>query len=165
MVWDAGNAEQRLLHRPARGCRSRSRRPRTHVAGQAGQPDSVLDFYRAMLQLRRDTPELRTGRTAFFDVSDPILAFTRGGSVLCIFNLSPESAPGPADRRGALALAQGASTTADGTLTLHPNGFAIMEATGRWRRRGEAADAPAASRSRRIRKGAKPQSTGGRHRR
>ena len=53
-------------------------------------PESVLEFYRAMLRLRRETPELRTGRSRFFDVAEPVLAFTRGGTVLCVFNLSPE---------------------------------------------------------------------------
>ena len=70
------------------------------VAGQLGQPDSVLEFYRAMLRLRRETEELRSGRTRFFDVEEPVLAFTRGGSVLCVFNLSPEThrsgSPAPA---------------------------------------------------------------------
>ena len=51
----------------------------------------MLEFYRAMLRLRRDTEELRTGRTRFFDVAEPVLAFTRGGTVLCVFNLSPET--------------------------------------------------------------------------
>ncbi|HVL22090.1 MAG TPA: alpha-amylase family glycosyl hydrolase, partial [Amaricoccus sp.] len=51
------------------------------VASQAGRPDSVLEFYRRMLHLRRDTPELRSGRTRFFDVAAPVLAFTRGETV------------------------------------------------------------------------------------
>ena len=46
------------------GCRSRRRRRRTHVAGQLGAAtNSVLEFYRTMLRLRRETEELRTGRT------------------------------------------------------------------------------------------------------
>jgi alpha-glucosidase len=98
------------------------------VAGQLGKSDSVLEFYRAMLRLRRETEELRTGRTRFFDVEEPVLAFTRGGSVLCIFNLSPETHRVRLAGAGAMALAQGAEHARDGTLTLHPNGFAIMEA-------------------------------------
>ena len=99
------------------------------VAGQLGQPDSVLEFYRAMLRLRRETEELRSGRTRFFDVEEPVLAFTRGGSVLCVFNLSPETHRIRLTGTGAMALAQGAEHARDGTLTLHPNGFAIMEAS------------------------------------
>lgn len=97
------------------------------VAGQDGQADSVLSFYRKMLKLRRETPELVSGRTAFFDVSEPILAFTRGGSVLCVFNLSPEAREVCLTGGGGLALAHGAEHRGD-RLHLHPNGFAIMEA-------------------------------------
>jgi alpha-glucosidase len=99
------------------------------VSTQAGRPDSVLEFYRTMLHLRRATPELRTGRTRFFDVEAPVLAFTRGGTVLCVFNLSPEIHRLRLEGGGALAVGQGAEHhPKDGTMTLHPNGFAIMEA-------------------------------------
>jgi alpha-glucosidase len=101
-----------------------------HVAGQLGRPDSVLEFYRTMLKLRRDTEELRTGRTRFFDVSTPLLAFTRGDSVLCLFNLSPESHQIRLSGGGALALAQGMEHGEADLVTLHPNAFAIMEAEG-----------------------------------
>ena len=111
MVWDDGNASSGFsTGRP--WLPIKEPQAANHVAGQAGQPDSVLAFYRAMLKLRRDTPELRTGRTAFFDVSDPILAFTRGGSVLCIFNLSPETHQVRLIGAGAVALAQGIEPTA-----------------------------------------------------
>jgi alpha-glucosidase len=97
------------------------------VAGQLGRSDSVLEFYRTIIHLRRDTPELRSGRTRFFDVEEPVLAFTRGGTVLCLFNLSPEKHRIRLAGAGAVAVAQGAEHGEDGTMTLHPNGFAIME--------------------------------------
>ena len=78
-----------------------------HAAGQAGDPKSVLAFYRTMLKLRRDTEELRTGRTRFFDVEEPVLAFTRGGTVLCVFNLSPETHGVRLTGGGALAVGAG----------------------------------------------------------
>ena len=125
MVWDSGNASSGFsTGRP--WLPIKAPQAANHVAGQAGQPDSVLEFYRAMLKLRRETEELRSGRSAFFDVSDPILAFTRGGTVLCVFNLSPEEHRLRLTGGGAVALAQGAEHAGD-TLTLHPNGFAIME--------------------------------------
>jgi alpha-glucosidase len=89
----------------------------------------VLEFYRRMLKLRRETEELRTGRTAFLDVEAPLLAFTRGGAVLCVFNLSPERHEVRLTGAGAVALCQGIEHRG-GALTLHPNGFAIMEAEG-----------------------------------
>ena len=88
----------------------------------------MLEFYRTMIHLRRDTEELRTGRTRFFDVEAPLLAFTRGGTVLCLFNLSPEKHVVRVTGAGAFAVAQGAEHGGDGLLTLHPNGFAVMEA-------------------------------------
>jgi alpha-glucosidase len=58
-----------------------------------------------------------------------VLAFTRGQAVLCVFNLSPETHRVGLTGAGAVALAQGAEHGRAGTLTLHPNGFAIMEAS------------------------------------
>ena len=44
-----------------------------------------------MLAFRRATPALVEGATQFFHLPEPILAFTRGKELLCLFNLSPES--------------------------------------------------------------------------
>ena len=127
MVWDGG--------KPERGFSTgqpwlpvKEPQAARHVAGQTGDPKSVLEFYRAMLRLRRETEELRPGRTVFFDVAEPVLAFTRGGTVLCVFNLSPETHAGALEGGGAVALAQAAEREGE-RLVLHPNGFAIMEAT------------------------------------
>ena len=89
----------------------------------------MLEFYRADAAPAPRHEELRTGRTRFFDVEEPVLAFTRGGTVLCVFNLSPETHRVRLTGAGAMALAEGAEHGRDGTLTLHPNGFAIMEAS------------------------------------
>jgi alpha-glucosidase len=129
MVWDNGNASSGFsTGRP--WLPIKEAQAVHHAAGQIGRPDSVLELYRSMIRLRRDTEELRTGRTVFFDVSEPVLAFTRGGSVLCIFNLSPEQHRIRLAGAGAFAVAQGAEHHADGTMTLHPNGFGIMEVVG-----------------------------------
>jgi alpha-glucosidase len=125
MVWDAAE--------PSAGFSSgrpwlpvKASQSANAVASQAGQPDSVLEFYRRMLRLRRETPELRSGRTSFFQVGEPILAFSRGQTVLCIFNLSPEAHDVRLTGGGAIAVAQGAEHRGE-TLHLHPNGFAILE--------------------------------------
>ena len=49
--------------------------------------------------------------------------------MLCVFNLSPEKHVVRVTGGGAFAVAQGAEHGEDGLMTLHPNGFAIMEAT------------------------------------
>ena len=88
----------------------------------------MLELYRKMLWLRRERDALRVGRTRFFDVEEPVLAFTRGATVLCVFDLSPEKHEVVLKGGGAIALAQGAEHSGERRL-LHPNGFAIMEAT------------------------------------
>ncbi len=128
MVWDNGNASSGFsTGRP--WLPIKEAQAARHAAGQAEDPGSVLAFYRAMLRLRRDTEELRAGRTVFFDVSEPVLAFTRGGTVLCVFNLSPETHEVTLTGAGALAISENTERTGD-TLKLHPNGFALFEAIG-----------------------------------
>jgi alpha-glucosidase len=137
MVWDGGNASSGFsTGKP--WLPIKEPQARRHAAGQAGDPESVLALYRKMLRLRRETEELRVGRTRFFDVEEPVLAFTRGGTVLCVFNLSPEKHEVVLKGGGAMALTQGAEHKGE-RLVLHPNGFAIMAATGKT----EVADVPA----------------------
>ncbi|WP_172292417.1 alpha-amylase family glycosyl hydrolase [Pseudoruegeria sp. HB172150] len=87
-----------------------------------GGDDSVLAFYRGMLALRRETPELRSGRMAFLDSTDPVLAYTRGGNICCVFNMSKEAVdydlPGPSE----LLLAENAKVKGK-TVSLGPNGL------------------------------------------
>lgn len=97
------------------------------VSTQAGKPDSVLETYRALLRLRRETPALRGGGTRFYDTAEPVLAFTRGDAVLCVFNLSPEARALRVSKAGPILFA-GASSLADGRLDLGPNGFALIAA-------------------------------------
>jgi alpha-glucosidase len=97
------------------------------AAGQIGRAGSVLEFYRAMLRLRRGSAALRTGATVFFDVKEPVLAFSRGGAVLCVFNLSARKKAVKLTGAGPVALSEAAELN-DGKLTLGPNGFAILEA-------------------------------------
>jgi alpha-glucosidase len=97
-----------------------------HVAGQEGQPGSVLEFYRKMLGFRRSTPALVAGRTRFFDVPEPVLAFSRGDQIACLFNLSPN--PVTLTVQGALkegAPLQAAEQQGD-QLVLGANGFAFL---------------------------------------
>jgi alpha-glucosidase len=123
MVWDDGPQSgftagtPWLPIKPAQAAR--------HAAGQAGRPDSVLETYRRLLKLRRGTPALRQGRTAFFGTREPVLAFSRGEAVLCVFNLSPETRAVEVEGVGGELIAQAARR--DGArLTLGGNGFALF---------------------------------------
>jgi alpha-glucosidase len=130
MVWNAAEANAGFsLGNVRPWLPVKAAQAENHVAGQAGHADSVLEFYRAMLRLRRETADLRTGRTAFFDVSEPVLAFTRGGTTLCIFNLSPERRQVRLSGGGEMAISQGIEHAGE-VVTLHPNGFAIMDVVG-----------------------------------
>jgi alpha-glucosidase len=65
----------------------------------------------------------------FFDTAEPVLAFARGDAMLCIFNLSPQTAAVLVGGTGATALAESAEWR-NGALTLGPNGFALLEVAG-----------------------------------
>lgn len=133
MPWDGGNDFSGfsthapwLPIKPAQAVR--------HAAGQAGDPDSPLAFYRRMLAFRRARPELRSSEMTFLATDEPVLAFVRhdrSGCIAGVFNLSSE------ERRiglSGLALAedaprQTAEMRAD-HLTLGPNGFAFLDIEG-----------------------------------
>lgn len=87
---------------------------------------SVLNHYRKMLQLRRDLPALRDGATRFLDTDEPILAFLRDDTVLCLFNLSPNSVRIQVDGLGKLLMNEGAEV-ADTMVSLAPNASLIAE--------------------------------------
>ena len=77
-----------------------------------------------MLALRRDETDLKTGKIAFLNLPDPVLGYTRGTEITCLFNLSPE--PVTLDLPNDLTplLSQGATISADGAA-FAANGFVI----------------------------------------
>ncbi len=89
-----------------------------------GEPGSVLNFYREMLALRRAEEELRLGEIAFLDLPEPVLGFTRGAGLICLFNLSAQKLAVEAPAPLTPLLAEGAEVT--GTkVSLAENGFVI----------------------------------------
>lgn len=96
-----------------------------NVMAQEGVAGSVLETYRALLAWRRGSA-LRVGRSTFFDVPEPLLAFRRDtaeGSVLCLFNLSDKAQEVPVTGLTALDGPQDGVTLAAGKLTLAPCGW------------------------------------------
>jgi alpha-glucosidase len=65
---------------------------------QDGDPSSMLSLYRSALSLRRSI----TGDLAWLDLGPDIIAFSRGGSLLCVANLS--AAPIPLPEHGGVLL-------------------------------------------------------------
>ncbi|MBC7478719.1 MAG: alpha-glucosidase, partial [Pseudorhodobacter sp.] len=101
-----------------------------NVKSQLGVHGSVLETYRSMIAWRKANRVLLTGDTVFHDLPEPILAFTRGGQLLCVFNLSPDARTVTITGTATLT---GPSLAADlhgQTLRLGPNAAAILTVTG-----------------------------------
>ncbi len=60
------------------------------VETQSAKDDSTLKFVADFIARRKSDPALRHGDIAFVDAPAGILAFTRGGTVLCVFNLTDQ---------------------------------------------------------------------------
>ena len=101
-----------------------------NVAGQAGVAGSVLESYRAMIAWRKATPALIHGATRFYDLPEPLLAFTRGDTLLCLFNLSPDPHQVTVSGAAALTGPSLAATLQGQTLTLGPNAVAFVTLSG-----------------------------------
>ncbi|MFF9016691.1 glycoside hydrolase family 13 protein [Streptomyces sp. NPDC014870] len=66
------------------------------VAAETGDPDSVLELYRAALRVRRADSALGDGEMTWLPSDDGVLAFSRGDGFLCVANLSPAPVRPPA---------------------------------------------------------------------
>jgi alpha-glucosidase len=103
-----------------------------NAAAQAGVAGSVLETYRDILAFRRQSPALRRGRTRFFDVSEPVLAFLREAgdqALACLFNLSARPVELPVAGLALGGPGRRAELT-DGRLRLGANGFAWLAPQG-----------------------------------
>jgi alpha-glucosidase len=58
------------------------------AASQAGDPDSMLELYRAALRLRRDLPALGEGALRWHETPEGVLLFSRTPGFVCAVNLS-----------------------------------------------------------------------------
>jgi alpha-glucosidase len=101
-----------------------------NVASQQGVAGSVLETYRAMLAFRRGSKALMEGRTQFFDLPEPILGFTRGDDLLCLFNLSPDPVSVAVTGVGAMVGPSQSAKLAGGKVELGGNGFAFLTVAG-----------------------------------
>ena len=54
--------------------------------GQEKDAGSTLGYARAFLKARKNQPALIEGDLDLLDAPDPVIAFKRGGAVLCVFN-------------------------------------------------------------------------------
>ncbi|PWI44866.1 glycoside hydrolase family 13 protein [Streptomyces sp. ICBB 8177] len=70
---------------------------------QSGDPDSMLELYRAALRLRRREPALGDGTLTWLDAGPGVLAFRRDASFACVLNLAPHAVRLPEHRAPLLA--------------------------------------------------------------
>ena len=82
------------------------------VESQTADPGSMLNLYRAALQLRREEPGLGDGALTWVESDADVLAFARDDRFLCVANLSSQSLPLPPHEELLLASAD----VADGHL-------------------------------------------------
>jgi alpha-glucosidase len=128
MVWDASahagftKSAPWLPVKPPQAAR--------HVAGQTGDPASVLEHYRAMIAFRKSTPALRLGECTFLDTPDPVLAFRRGDALTCLFNLSPKPARVSLAGLGTAVGPSQACARQEDVVDLGPNGFGFFLPAG-----------------------------------
>jgi alpha-glucosidase len=80
------------------------------AAGQSGDPDSMLELYRAALAIRRAEPGLGDGTLAWRQAPAGVLYFDRDAGIRCVANLSAAPADLPAD--AVILLASGPLTAA-----------------------------------------------------
>lgn len=93
---------------------------------QRTQPEAVLRFYREMVALRRETPDLIRGGTEFLDAEPPVLAFRRGNATICAFNLGREEQVMDVPAQGEVLLASASCCLERTRLALPGNGFALI---------------------------------------
>ncbi len=88
---------------------------RYNVEAQRADPQSILNWTRRLIELRRDSPTLREGSIRLLDeASDQVVAFERvlnGERFACVFNLTDSPAANPA-RGGELLINVGAADPA-----------------------------------------------------
>jgi alpha-glucosidase len=73
---------------------------------QSGDPDSMLELYRAALRLRKTRSELGADSLTWLDSAEGVLAFSRPGGFACAVNLSAQPVPLPPHEEILLASAR-----------------------------------------------------------
>jgi alpha-glucosidase len=92
------------------------------VSVQQADANSTLAYARALLKTRKTLPAMIDGELELLDAPDPVIAFLRGGKILCLFNLGDEARtwalPRPASE---ITMGTGGAGLEGGVLTLPPS--------------------------------------------
>src|SRR5262249_13191397 len=78
MQWEASNAQAGFSTNPHTWLPVTADYPRVNVAKESADPDSLLNWYRRLLALRRSNEALRNGRMVMLDGADAsVLSYAR----------------------------------------------------------------------------------------
>jgi len=105
MQWDATNAQAGFSTSPHTWLPVTADYPRVNVRTESADPDSLLNWYRRLIALRRSNEALRNGRMVMLDPANAsVLTYARvgggGETVIVSLNMSPQP------QKPALGLAQ-----------------------------------------------------------
>ncbi len=95
MQWDTSNAQAGFSTNPHTWLPVTADYPSVNVQGESADPDSLLNWYRRLIALRRSNAALRNGRMVMLDPGNPsVLSYARvsagGESVIVSLNMSPQ---------------------------------------------------------------------------
>ena len=85
---------------------------------QVGDPESMLSLHKALIALRRASPELQEGSYRSLDAGADVFAFERGGRLVVALNFAPEPRPASIPARGRLVLSTRADSPPGGQVDL-----------------------------------------------
>jgi alpha-glucosidase len=93
MQWDASNAQAGFSTNPHTWLPVAADYPSVNVARESADPDSLLNWYRRLIALRRSNPALRSGSMVMLDPGKTsVLSYARvsttGETVIIAFNMS-----------------------------------------------------------------------------
>jgi alpha-glucosidase len=131
MQWDTSNTQAGFSSNPHTWLPVSPDYEQVNVQSELADPNSILNWYRSLIALRREDPALRSGRIAMLDATNPwVLSYARvtpeGAGVVVALNLS--SAPRTLALKPATAGLAGSHFR---TLLSSPEGIEPQGATGR----------------------------------
>lgn len=100
-----------------------------NVRDQEQRADSMLNFTRSLVALRRQHDELSRGSIMLLDAPEGVLAFRRdheGRHMICVFNMDTASRSLPCPLHSDLVTSRHANLR-DGQLELDVNGFCLLD--------------------------------------
>ena len=141
MQWDSSNAQAGFSSNARTWLPVTGNYRTVNVQAETADPQSLLNWYRALIKLRRSSAALRDGATVMLDAANPqVLAYARtgpgGGTIVVALNLSAEAQTIRLGLAGAgvhgahlkpllASPAPIAAAAADAPLTLEPFGACI----------------------------------------